>query len=286
MNTEGKKIISDAAKIVTIPTLKILSNEHWNVFMTLISAHPTLLCNDFWLSLSINKVAILLPVIENIAGELINYWDKILNYVLQHRINISSNFASKIHSFYPQAISDILDFMQLNANVRLTRNIDNLCITYTAEVIKWVELKDSYTPTTIRYIIHTVSPISDTTRAKGVTPWIKFAGIDSSLVDINYQIFLFRLALNWKSTNALSILKSSFYIIHLAMSKDELSYQEMNLLRPYFAELPFWQNWDNCKKLRKGVVKAMKRLSYTRNNIEHFTPSEELNTILLKIWDK
>ena len=76
------------------------------------------------------------------------------------------------------------------------------------------------------------------------------------------------------------------FYIYIGMSKDELPIREFNNLRPYMEELPFWQSWDNCKKLRKGIVKAMKRLGYNRNDIDDFTPSADLNSTLLKIWDK
>lgn len=57
-------------------------------------------------------------------------------------------------------------------------------------------------------------------------------------------------------------------------------------LSSYLEELPPWQWWDNCKKLRKGLVKTMKKKGYNRQDLKYFTPSEDLNKMLLKLWDK
>jgi hypothetical protein len=286
MNEEGKKAISNAANIVALPLLKDLCENHWDVFMALLSVRTELLCNDFWLTMPINKLVILLHNLENVEEKQIAYWDKLLTCILTNAIDISPVLANRIHANYPQTIADILGTLQSNSQTKLSYALDNLCVQNTEEVIHWVGNTKNFSVAVIAYLMRIVSPTSNIVKNMGVSYWSNFFNTESVSTDINYNIFLFRLALNWNSPIALNALKKSFYNIHVSLSKDELTYKEISLIRPYMEDLPFWQNWDNCKKLRKGVVKAMKRLSYTHNDIEHFTPSEELNTLLLKTWDK
>ncbi len=139
---------------------------------------------------------------------------------------------------------------------------------------------------TVLCIMKYVSPVSKEVKEQGIEPWLAFSKVKTPLSNHGFYIYLYRLSLNWKSPIALDTLKVSFYVIYVAMSKDELSYRDFNILNPYMEELPFWQNWANCKKLRKGIVKTMKRLDYKRRDLTDFTPSNELNATLLKIWDK
>ena len=286
MNCEGKKIILKAAHIVSIPLLKALCKNNWSVFMALVSIRPALLISNYWLSLPVNKVSILFPFVEKIDNKHIAYWDQILIYILTNALDISTSFACKIYVSYPHTIAKIMDYIQVNDSVVLSKGINELCLSNKKDVIYWMETKNTLSDNVIRYIMKTISPVSDDVIELGTEPWTAFFKTKTIHSDVDYYLFLFRLSLNWKSTITLDMLKTSFSIIHLAMSKDELSSKEFSVLSPYMEDLPFWQVWDNCKKLRKGLVKYMKRLGYNRSDLNEFTQSNELNTILQKIWDK
>lgn len=285
MNNEGKKIINIAAKIVSEPLLRDLCVNNWSVYLALIVTRVELLNGDYWLSLPINKVAAIFPLIEEMNVK-ITYWDKILSYILVNSLDVTSNFAHKIYANCSKTISLIMDFMQKQNCTSIPNTIQELCIINNKDIITWMNDQNVLSRNIVHYIIKIVPPTSKTVKDCGVKPWIAFSHVDAEPTDYIFHTFLFCLSLNWKSAISLEILKKSFFCIYIAMSKDELPLKEINKLLPYMEELPFWQSWDNCKKLRKGIVKAMKRLGYTRNDIENFTPSNDLNSALLKIWDK
>ena len=285
MNNEGKKIINRAAQIVSEPLLRDLCVNNWSVYLALIVTRVELLNGDYWLSLPINKVAAIFPLIEEMNGK-ITYWDKSLSYILVNSLDVTSNFANKIYANCSKTISLIMDFMQKHSCTSIPNTIQELCVINKKDIITWMNEQNVLSRSIAHYIISIIPPTSKTVIDCGVKPWVAFSHVDVEPTDYVFHTFLFCLSLNWKSAISLDILKKSFSCIYIAMSKDELPLKEFNKLRPYMEELPFWQSWDNCKKLRKGIVKAMKRLGYNRNDIENFTPSNDLNSALLKIWDK
>ena len=285
MNNEGRKIINKAAQMVSGSMLSNLCVNNWSVYFALVLVRAELLSESYWLSLPVNKVAVLLPIVEKIDKP-IKYWDKILSYILINSLDVTSNFAHKIYSNYSNTISLIMEFMQKHNCTSIPNAIHELCITNNKDIIMWMKEQNNLSSSIAHYIMKIIPPTSKDVKDLGIEPWIVFSNIDVQSTDYVFHAFLFCLSLNWKSAISLKILKRSFFYIYIGMSKDELPIREFNNLRPYMEELPFWQSWDNCKKLRKGIVKAMKRLGYNRNDIDDFTPSADLNSTLLKIWDK
>ena len=106
---------------------------------------------------------------------------------------------------------------------------------------------------------------------------------DTKHKSIDYYLFLFELAFQWQDNNALLYLEHSFYHIHEALRYS--SAKVWDAVYIHAESLPFWQEWDKCKKLRKGVVKYLKRSGYNRSILTNFTPDEDLNQQLLKIWN-
>lgn len=45
-----------------------------------------------------------------------------------------------------------------------------------------------------------------------------------------------------------------------------------------------WDEWDNCKKMRKTVIKRLKRSGAEKSVLNHFTPDNELNELLMRMW--
>lgn len=286
MNDVGKKILNNAAHIATIPLLKQLSESHWSIFMVLVSINSDLLINEYWLSLPTTKVSSLLPIIEKLDSETVLYWDKILKYILENSLDTSFSFANILYSNCSNSIALIMEYLQTQGTTILPKSIIDLCISHKKEIILWMGTKQTVSNNIIPFIMKVISPISKEVKELGIEPWLPLSKVDMQDSRLDYNLYLLRLSLNWKSPIALEMLKSSFYTIYIAMSKDKLSFNEFNILNPYMDEVPFWQSWDNCKKFRKGIVRTLKNIGYGKNDLIGLTPSPELNSTLIKIWDK
>lgn len=286
LNSEGEKIIMNAANTVPLSILKVLCQNEWTIYIALVTINPNLLIDNYWLSLPINRVSGLIQYVEKINPMSITYWEKLLMCILINKLEITTSFAINIHKYYFPAIVKIMDYMQENNLCSLPSKINELCISNKTDVILWMDKQNALSNNIINFIMANINPTSNEVKKIGFDNWNAFFNSVKDSSDINCSLYLFRLSLNWKSAKALSVLKTSFYTIYLAMGKDKLSYKDFYLLNPYMVELPFWQSWDNCKKLRKGLVKQMKRLGYSHKDLIDFTPSKDLNSTLLKIWEK
>ena len=78
------------------------------------------------------------------------------------------------------------------------------------------------------------------------------------------------------------MLKLSFYNIHEELKQNtDLIWEQIS---KYSAELPFWQEWDKCKKLRKGIAIYLKTIGIGIDYLSNFTPDTSLNKQLIEFW--
>ena len=82
----------------------------------------------------------------------------------------------------------------------------------------------------------------------------------------------------------MQFIKRSFYPLHKALATDQLPTHLWDKIEPYTAKLRFFNEWDKCKKLRKGIVKYFKLSGYQKSVLSEFTPDKELNDTLKNIW--
>lgn len=110
---------------------------------------------------------------------------------------------------------------------------------------------------TIDYLVTSFNANSYLVKSMGSSVWGAFYKSSNVFKSLRNYIFMFALARNWKDNLSLAMLKLSFVKIHNSLAKNNISENEWTALSPYLASLPFWQNWDNCKKLRMGVVETL-----------------------------
>ena len=79
-------------------------------------------------------------------------------------------------------------------------------------------------------------------------------------------------------------MRMAFYPIHILVANGKLGYNNWSHIAGNLESVMFWEEWDKCKKLRKTVVKRLKRAGYDSSVLSNFTPSAELNEMLLKMW--
>jgi len=139
---------------------------------------------------------------------------------------------------------------------------------------------------TTDYLVTSFNANSYLVKSMGSGVWEAFYKSYNVFKGLRNYIFMFALARNWKDNLSLAMLKLSFVKIHNSLSKNNISENEWAALSPYLASLPFWQNWDNCKKLRVGVVETLISLGYSKDVLSDFTSSKNLNSMLVKIWEK
>lgn len=153
-------------------------------------------------------------------------------------------------------------------------------------VVEWVRSKLSFSDETVYFITQIVKPTSVEAKEIGSQSWYNMLETVKKKNDNSLYIYFYQLSFNWSDKYSLLILKLTFWKIYCQFADNKLSNNSLYALSPYLEELAPWLWWDNCKKLRKGLVRLMKSCGYKRSTLHKFTPDEDLNEKLLKLWDK
>ena len=79
-------------------------------------------------------------------------------------------------------------------------------------------------------------------------------------------------------------MRMAVYQLHTLQANKKLGYSNWSHIAPYMESVMIWDEWDNCKKMRKTVVKRLKRAGADANVLENYTPDGELNAELKRMW--
>ena len=136
-----------------------------------------------------------------------------------------------------------------------------------------------------RFLVESITPNDKVVQDAGSDIWNVLCQCNRS-ESLSYYTFMYILGHNWTDINGLKFIKRSFYQLHKALAAEQLSERLWVLIEPYTAKLRFFNEWDKCKKLRKGVIRYLKISGYKKTDLFYFTPDTDLNDVLLNIWDK
>lgn len=284
ISTYGQQLLQYIANNINVEWQQKLFEGNWSLYLSLLNLNPSWLYNSYWLEASKTRLTILLSVFEKIDLSLFREWASLMNSILRLDVQLSYTIRNTLSTYYPDGVKDCLQYIQ-NGN-----NCNELCVflcrKHISAVIQWMKEQYNYSKECILFITSIVSPTSQVVKSGGSLPWFRMLSTIKELDEEKLYVFLYQLSFNWTDSNALVMLKESFWKLYNLCANNRFCNANINTLSPYLAVLPPWQWWDNCKKMRKGLVKAMKQVGYHRSDIKNFTPSEDLNKTLLKIWDK
>lgn len=281
----GNGLLKYEAQSLSIEWQKKIYERDWNLFQSLLNFDPSWLYNKYWLEGSQSKIDTLLTVFERLELSKFSDWQLLLSTLLRsNRIQVGAIIQNALIKYHPNAVVDILQFIQ-NGN-----NPTDLCYTICESnkqlMVQWIKEQVSFSNGVVVFITRIMPPNSKEAKECGSLPWYKITTQMAETSNIWIYIYLYQLSFNWTDSISIRILKISFWQIYQMFENNTMSKSIMLSLSSYLEELPPWQWWDNCRKLRKGLVNIMKKKGYNRQDLMNFTPSEDLNKALLKLWDK
>lgn len=285
ISTYGNGLLKYEAQNLSIEWQKNLYERNWNLFQSLLNFDPSWLYNKYWLEGSQSKIDTLLTVFERLELSKFSDWQLLLSILLKsNRIQVSAIIKNALIKYHPNAVVDVLQYIQ-NGN-HPTDLCYTICESKKQFMVQWIKEQVSFSNGVVAFITRIMPPNSREAKDCGSLPWYKITTQMAGTSDAWIYTYLYQLSFNWTDSTAIKILKTSFWQIYQMFENNSMCKSNMISLSSYLEELPPWQWWDNCKKLRKGLVKTMKKKGYNRQDLKNFTPSEDLNKTLLKLWDK
>lgn len=239
--------------------------------------------NGSWLDLDKNKFELLLSIFEkkyDVTWKM--PWFKLWCTCLRNNVDTSLEFADFMRSRLIKP--EITVFEYLNSDEEVPFNITKSCFENVISLLSWLDGKNNISEKVIGLILKYVNPNDAVVQNHGTKSWIWINNYTGDKT-LDFEIFVFYLSFNWVNDDALNLLKLSFYSIHeiLAHNKSQASLL-LDKIKKYTEELPISENWDNCKKLRKGIVKYLKKCGYNKTVLENFTPDTKVNKWLRSLW--
>lgn len=283
INRLGEEILKEFSMRLSVNGQRILATNYWKSYLRLLGYNYNLLLNDYWLSLGKEKIELILPYFEKCDISNFKFWNELLFYLLNDNIVLKSSLQEKIAKEYPDSIIIILDFLNGDEKRKLNHSFDYFSNSLN-KVSNWIGVQNHFTRNVIDYIIRTIKPTNSSLSYTNSKDWYNLIEKNRKNLTFEFSIFFFRLSFNWQDEYAIRILGSTFYGLHERLAKNEVTYTQLATISQYMEKLPFWQEWDKCKKLRKGIIKYLKSIGKSQDVLHDFTPSKKLNKLLKKEW--
>ncbi len=285
LNEWGENILARSNENLNVSDLNYIAEADWTLFQSLVSICPELLNQCSWTTYSRHQIEDILSIISSRASKIFTEWITLLVKILELQINVHIDLCSLIFQNEENAISYVLDYLNTSPNNSVSKSIEKLSQQESKKILTWMGIVNKLTPNVGLLIMQSIQPISQQVQSRGIERWIAFSQI--SVKSIEYYAYLYLLSFNWPcDTYAIEFMRKAFYPIHKVASEGRLDYELWRNILPYTEELPIWHDWDRCKKLRKTVVNRIKKSDLNREFIKNFTPDDNLNKELEKMWRK
>ncbi len=285
LNSIGEYQLKNSIEYLRVGDYNYLAQNNWPIYMSLVMANPEVLKYSFWIDLpDVNFVAAY-DIFRKYLYEDFDAWHKLFLIVLYRNHQLDRELMNCFVRYVPSIIPDVMDYLNHSISYQLNTTIQRYCASEEAKVLMWLKGQNELTMATSRFLVENITPNDNVVQESGSHIWNTLCQCNQ-YESLSYFTFMFILGHNWTDINGLKFIKRSFYQLHEALASEQLSERLWILIEPYTAKLRFFNEWDKCKKLRKGVIRYLKVSGYKKNDLFNFTSDNDLNDVLSNIWDK
>lgn len=285
INCKGNWLLEYASRHLPNEWITRIFTNNWNVFIRLATINPDILSEDFWMNLVDARFNEILDIVLTDESNIDLDWSKLALSIISKSTAITMAQMNVLYNRNSNLVNLIMDHID-NGTISNNSQWITFVSNHPKETLTWLIGKDRLSNRTTDYLVASFNANSWLVKSMGSCVWEAFYKSSNIFKSLRNYIFMFALASNWKDNLSLAMLQLSFVKIHNSLAKNSVNENEWHALSPYLASLPFWQNWDNCKKLRVGVVETLISLGYSKDVLYGFTSSRNLNALLVKIWEK
>lgn len=286
VNSWGINLLKDSVNVITSEEVTGIIKSNSHLFSSIALLNPNILRELQLQDLTPQEIESILPIIlDNRTRDGFIQWEQLFILLLEHGIEISKPLAKQIFTKSGNATKILLDFVNKD-DARYVNDVLGMEMEKrTNEILNWLSSVEFITDKVAYAIINSVSEWSQEVIEKGAKIWRPFLNLQFHQLRPEVYAFLFSLSFNWPSDrDAIELMQMSFYPLHIFAANNKLGYDNWGHISRYMESVMFWDEWDNCKKLRKTVVKRLKRAGFEKTVLEHFTPDGELNDQMMKMW--
>lgn len=285
-NGWGIEKMKESVGILSSEEVTDMIKNDFHLFSSIVMLNPELLNETPWLVLSNQEIETILPMIlDERIRSVFRHWERMFMILLEKGIEISNSLATEVFAKTDKATGILLDYLNRDA-VRDVNYVFGIQLGHkTNEILNWLGNTNVITDNVAYAIVNAVNGRSNVVVSRGAKIWRPFLGLQFHNLNAKVYAYLFVLSFNWPTDwDALELMRMAFYPLHTLQAKKQLGYSNWTYIAPYMESVMIWDEWDNCKKMRKTVVKRLKRAGADMSVLDNFTPNSELNAELKKMW--
>ena len=285
INSAGEYQLKNSSEYLQAGEYYYLANNYWSVYMSLVIANPNILRYSFWVDLPEGHFASAYDLFRKYCFQDFDNWGKLFQIVLYRHHTIDTSLMECFVKNIPNFVWEVMEYLNHSVAYQLDPLVKRYCTDKSFQVLEWLREQKELTMPTARFIVENLSPYETNIKAYGSNIWKSLYNCNQ-YETLQYFTFMYILGHNWSDNIGLKYLKRSFFQLHQALATDSLPIYLWTKLEPYTAPLRWYNEWDKCKKLRKGIVKYLKSSGYSKDVLFDFTPFKNLNETLEGIWSR
>lgn len=261
--------------------VEYLIGEHWNLFCDLAKRHVKALNNDFWLTVTKEKLEELVSVFLKKAPNDFLYWKPLLEKLLEYNYSADENKMETLSRHIPDMTAEIL--YELNEGHILNRGWLDYCSNNPDAIIDWLGGQGSVSRQIVSLVLETINPESELVKHSSNAKWrvLQNAPVEMSM-KLEFAVFLFLLSYCIKKDElAFSFYRRSFQVIYEATEKSQIGHY-WSKISPYCPRPFLGLEWDKCEQLRKGFANRLFDEGRNVGVARNFTTEKRINKKLMK----
>lgn len=285
INSAGEYQLKNSSEYLQAGEYYYLANNYWSVYMSLVIANPNILRYSFWVDLPEGHFASAYDLFRKYCFQDFDNWGKLFQIVLYRHHTIDTSLMECFVKNIPNFVWEVMEYLNHSVAYQLDPLVKRYCTDKSFQVLEWLREQKELTMPTARFIVENLSPYATNIKAYGSNIWMSLYNCNQ-YETLQYFTFMYILGHNWSDNIGLKYIKRSFFQLHQALATDSLPIYLWAELEPYTTQLRWYNEWDKCKKLRKGIVKYLKSSGYGKDVLFDFTPFKNLNETLEGIWSR
>lgn len=258
-----------------------LVSNNWSTLRFIAGNNKYYFNTGWWTKLPKEQFEALLLVYTTFDFNDFNAWDNLLESCLNYGSIMTDDLAKLM---YINAQSSTVRILNAANEGFVCTFLLNCCIRDLQGLLIWISGQKDISDSITRFIVFHINPEAFNLRNYKVSMWNCMIPKSYKPSYIEYYIFMYRLALTYGEPDSIRFIHASFDTIHYVLSKNELSPKLWNKIKKFTAKTNVLQEWDKCKKLRKGLAKYLKRMGFDKNIAYEVTDYPELAKDIIKEW--
>lgn len=263
-----------------------MANNNWEHILPMLNNNERFFESGLWLRLSAKQFNDIFLLYGSHDFESFKHWDELLKKVLTSETLTEENISSQLVMNANDAVKIIFDSANDSHLSVISPFLLLSCMQKKQDFFCWLREQKIINERVENFILHQIDPTAIYVKKSLSCSWNALLETDNGNKSLEFYLYLYILAHNWKDRLSVEMLKHSFYPIYQELSKSKLSSKDWEKISKVTPNRYFIANWDKCKILSRGLVDYLKVCKINIGVIRDFTPCKKINERLVHYWKK